>query len=65
MLQNGFVDNNYYVLSMKTGQKFPVKSLEVSLQATVHFHDNPVPSVGDDPFCTGLNAYVDVSKSIT
>ena len=43
-----------------TGQRFPTKSLEVSLQATVHFPNNPVLSDDDDPFCTGLNAYIDV-----
>ena len=48
-----------------TGQKFPSKSLEVSLQATVHFHENPVLSASDDPFCTGLNAYIDVSARVS
>ena len=50
------------MLYMFTGQKFPNKSLEVSLQATVHFHENPVLSASDDPFCRGLNAYIDVRE---
>ena len=51
----------WYCAHIHTGQKFPGKSLEVSLQATVHFHENPMLSSSDDPFCTGLNAYIDVS----
>ena len=50
------------MISSITGQKFPHKSLEVSLQATVHFYDNAVASDTDDAFCTGLNAYIDVSQ---
>ena len=50
-----------HIISCIIGQKFPSKSLEVSLQATVHFHENPVLSSSNDPFCTGLNAYIDVS----
>lgn len=52
----------FYVL---TGQKFPSKGLELSLQASVHFYEH-FPSgytstTDDDPFCIGPNAYVDVS----
>ena len=46
------------------GQKFPSKSLEVSVQATLHFPEYPPlapPEVNEDPFCVGLNSYADVS----
>lgn len=46
------------------GQKFPSKSLEVSVQATLHFPEYPPPAppeVNEDPFCVGLNSYADVS----
>ena len=46
------------------GQKFPSKTLELSLQATVRFPDQYTPAGGvdtDDPFCVGLNTYADVS----
>jgi AP-5 complex subunit mu-1 len=46
------------------GQRFPSKTLELSLQATVRFPDHYTPTGGvdtDDPFCVGLNTYADVS----
>jgi len=48
---------------MCVGQKFPTKSLELFLQATVHFPEviPPVPEgVVQDPFCVGLNSYAEV-----
>ena len=48
------------------GQKFPTKSLELFLQATVHFPEviPPVPEgVKQDPFCVGLNSYAEVCHS--
>ena len=47
-----------------SGQKFPSKTLEMSLQATVQFPDHYTPPSGvdsDDPFCVGVNTYADVS----
>ena len=43
-------------------QKFPTKSLELFLQATVHFPEviPPVPEGVVDPFCVGLNSYAEV-----
>ena len=50
------------------GQRFPSKTLETSLQATILFPDHytPPPASGDsdDPFCVGLNAYADVSMCV-
>ena len=49
-----------------TGQKFPTKSLELFLQASVHFNEviPPVPEgFVEDPFCVGLNCYAEVSNS--
>ena len=46
------------------GTKFPSKSLEMHMNATVYFSDH-LPgqsSSGDDPFCVGLNAYIEVSS---
>ena len=54
-------------LLLSSGQKFPSKTLEISLQATVHFSDHYPPPSGrdnDDPFCVGVNAYADVSDSV-
>ena len=51
---------NLFLNFVPVGQKFPGKTLELSLQATVHFYDGPVPPGDDDPFCVGLNAYIDV-----
>lgn len=51
------------------GQKFPSKTLQVSLNATVHFGEkrqqiaDNQPSAAkfvDDPFCTGINSYAQV-----
>ena len=45
------------------GQRFPSKTMEMSLQATIHFPDKYTPLNGvdsDDPFCVGLNTYADV-----
>lgn len=51
------------------GQKFPSKTLEASLNATVHFGekrqqgaDSQSAGVGfvEDPFCTGINSYAQV-----
>jgi len=55
---------NKYVWYVCAGQKFPSKSLEVSVQATLHFPEYPPPAppeVNEDPFCVGLNSYADVS----
>lgn len=51
------------------GQKFPSKTLEASLNATVHFGERK-QQTGDqsqqsaafveDPFCTGINSYAQV-----
>ena len=40
-----------------SGQKFPVRSLELSLQATVHFKEG---STEDLPFYVGSNSYIEV-----
>ncbi|XP_078590303.1 AP-5 complex subunit mu-1-like [Branchiostoma floridae x Branchiostoma japonicum] len=49
------------ILAWNIGQKFPTKSLEVQLNATVTFADNmatpPHSLLQEDPFCTGLNSY--------
>lgn len=54
------------------GQKFPSKTLEASLNATVHFGekrqqgaDSQSAGVGfvEDPFCTGINSYAQVIKT--
>ena len=48
------------------GQKFPTKSLELFLQASVHFNEviPPVPEgFVEDPFCVGLNCYAEVSTA--
>lgn len=51
------------------GQKFPSKSLEVSLSATIFFGekrqqqvtaDGLQPTFVEDPFCTGINSYAQV-----
>ena len=46
------------------GQRFPSKGLEISLQASVHFHEystqESIQSKGDS-FCVGANSYIDVS----
>ena len=50
------------------GQKFPNKTLEASLNATVFFGDRKQPTTADneqtsfveDPFCTGINSYAQV-----
>lgn len=51
------------------GQKFPSKSLEVSLSATIFFGekrqhqataDGQQPTLVEDPFCTGINSYAQV-----
>lgn len=51
------------------GQKFPSKTLEVSMNATIHFGerkqqtgDQSQQDVGfvEDPFCTGINSYAQV-----
>ncbi len=50
-----------------SGQKFPSKTLELSLQATLTFPEySPPPSsaMSEDPFCEGLNAYADVSSDM-
>ena len=50
--------------AVHAGQKFPSKTLEMSLQATLYFPDHPPPAspeVQEDPFCVGLNSYADVS----
>ncbi|XP_065919140.1 AP-5 complex subunit mu-1-like [Dysidea avara] len=52
-----------YKIIWNIGQKFPTKSLELFLQATVHFPEviPPVPEgVVVDPFCVGLNSYAEV-----
>ena len=66
---NEFVPKTNLRISMETshvaGQCFPQKTLEISLQATLHFPDRPPPpppGLEEDPFCVGLNAYVDVSN---
>ena len=49
---------------LPSGQKFPAKTMEVSLQATIQFPDHFAPPSGvdqEDPFCVGLNTYADVS----
>lgn len=53
------------------GQKFPSKTLEVSLNATIHFGERK-QQTGDqsqqdagfveDLFCTGINSYAQVLK---
>ena len=48
-------------LPMNTGQKFPGKSLEVSLQCDVIFSSEPAPpdeTFEEDPFCVANNAYI-------
>lgn len=43
------------------GQKFPSKSLEVSLQCDVFFSSEPAPpdaTFEEDPFCVANNAYI-------
>ncbi|XP_033109120.1 AP-5 complex subunit mu-1-like isoform X2 [Anneissia japonica] len=45
------------------GQKFPSRSLEVSLQATIKFgdiDDSQATNMYDDPFCVGLNSYAQI-----
>lgn len=53
------------------GQKFPSKTLEASLNATVHFGEkrqqaaeNQPIATGfiEDPFCTGINSYAQVCE---
>lgn len=58
---------NYKFLDFVAGQKFPVKGLEMSLQANVHFYDqDALPLlVKTDNFCTGANSYIDVSSIYT
>ena len=54
----------YFSSDNVAGQRFPSKTLELSLQATVRFPDHYTPTSGvdtDDPFCVGLNTYADVS----
>ena len=49
---------------ISSGQKFPAKTPEVSLQATVSFQsDGPLQGADaqDDPFCVRQNAYINVS----
>lgn len=53
------------LIGSPTGQKFPTKSLELFLQASVHFNEviPPVPEgFVEDPFCVGLNCYAEVSN---
>lgn len=50
------------------GQRFPSKSLEMSLQATVHFPEHPSPAEGscchegveDGPYFVGLSSYIEL-----
>jgi AP-5 complex subunit mu-1 len=44
------------------GTKFPSKSLELHMNATVYFGDllPAQSSSDDDPFCVGLNAYTEI-----
>jgi len=44
-----------------TGQKFPSKSLSVSLDASVNFVESKSTSPGDDPFCVDQNTYAKVN----
>lgn len=51
-----------HVCCYTIGNKFPSKSLELFLNATVYFGDH-LPgqtSSTEDPFCVGLNAYIEV-----
>jgi len=54
----------YHLLHLYVGQKFPSKTLELSLQASVHFYEHNAPdyvsTTDDDPFCSGSNSYIDV-----
>lgn len=53
------------VIYSRAGQKFPSKTLEMSLQASISFPEHHTPTGGeaeDDPFCVGLNAYADVRE---
>ena len=45
-----------------SGQRFPSKSLEMSLQANVHFFEKEpeLSSIEGDMFCKGANSYIDV-----
>lgn len=45
-----------------SGQKFPAKTPEVALQATVSFPSDPLQGTDpqDDPFCVQQNAYINV-----
>ncbi|XP_062502986.1 AP-5 complex subunit mu-1-like isoform X3 [Corticium candelabrum] len=44
------------------GNKFPSKSLEMSMNATVYFGDQPPDQISSavDAFCVGLNAYIEI-----
>ena len=61
--------NNFIcsINTLITGQKFPTKSLELFLQASVHFNE-VIPLVPEgmtqDPFCVGLNSYAEVSNTV-
>jgi AP-5 complex subunit mu-1 len=55
-------------LTWTIGQKFPSRTNEMSLQATVLFQDHYAPLSGvdsDDPFCVGLNTYADLFFKIS
>lgn len=65
----------YCLVASSTGQKFPSRSLETSLNATVTFQDDVSGSAKaggeaakaaaefvEDPFCVGLNAYAEVGN---
>eukprot|EP00731_Ephydatia_muelleri_P027795 Em0019g668a len=49
------------------GQKFPAKTPEVALQATVSFPSDPLQGTDpqDDPFCVQQNAYINILFKVT
>ncbi|XP_065069343.1 AP-5 complex subunit mu-1-like isoform X1 [Rhopilema esculentum] len=46
------------------GSKLPSKTLQASLEGTVHFDRSDKPVVHPDKFCVGLNSYIKISFKI-
>lgn len=54
---NVMVSPDRRILVWNVGQKFPTKSLTISLEATVNFTDSKTPATHEDAFCVGQNSY--------
>jgi len=54
------VDDKKKALFWNIGQRFTSRNLEVALPGTISFDGDSSANDGDDPFCVGSNAFVEV-----